>query len=152
MKLTLKRIAKKQTYTIGKLFIDGEYFCDTIEDKDRGLTQNTPLATIKKIKVKSETAIPTGTYKVTLNIISPKMSKSKFYLDNANGGRVPRLLSVPGYDGVLIHVGNYATQSAGCILVGINDVVGKVSRSKETFQKLYKILKQSKDEITITIE
>lgn len=51
MELTLKRIAKRPTYTIGKLYIDGKYFCDTIEDKDRGLTQNMPLSEIKKKKV-----------------------------------------------------------------------------------------------------
>lgn len=68
------------------------------------------------------------------------MGKLAFYKTNANGGRVPRLLNVPGYDGILIHVGNYATQSAGCILVGINDVKGMVTHSKETFTKLYKIL------------
>lgn len=151
MKLYLKRIARRETYTIGKLYIDGKYFCDTIEDKDRGLTQSTPLSEIRKIKIKTQTAIPTGTYKVTLNVVSPKMSKSAFYKTNANGGRVPRLLNVPGFDGILIHVGNYATQSAGCILVGVNDVKGMVTHSQETFTKLYKIL-QSGTNITITIE
>lgn len=152
MKLTLKRIAKRQTYTIGRLFVDGKYFCDTIEDQDRGLTKEMPLEEIKKVKVHSETAIPTGTYKITLDVVSPKMSKQYFYIKNANGGRVPRLLNVPGYDGVLIHVGNKATQSAGCILVGINDIKGMVTHSKETFQKLYKVLQDAKNEITITIE
>ena len=51
MIITVKRIAKRPTYTIGKLYIDGKYFCDTIEDKDRGLTQNMPLSEIKKKKV-----------------------------------------------------------------------------------------------------
>jgi hypothetical protein len=74
MKLTLRRIAKKSTYTIGKLYIDGVYFCDTIEDTDRGLYQGQSLETIKKIKVYAKTAIPRGTYKVTLNIVSPKFS------------------------------------------------------------------------------
>jgi len=53
MKILLKRIAKRPTYTIGKLYIDDKYFCDTIEDKDRGITQDTPLEQIKKIKVPS---------------------------------------------------------------------------------------------------
>ena len=64
MKLLLKRVAKRDTYTIGKLYIDGQYFCDTIEDKDRGLKQNTPLSTIKNTKIQNKTAIPTGTYNV----------------------------------------------------------------------------------------
>ena len=152
MKLTLKRIAKKETYTIGNLYIDGKWFANTIEDKDRGLKQSMSLSEIKNIKVKTETAIPMGTYTITLNVISPKMSKQAFYQKNANGGRVPRLLNVPGYDGVLIHVGNKATQSAGCILVGLNTVKGMVTNSKETFTKLYKILQSAKDKITITIE
>ena len=153
MKLNLKRIAKKQDYTIGKLYIDGKYFSDTIEDTDRGLKQTDSLSYIKKIKIPSRTAIPVGTYEITLNIVSPRFSQKSFYMQNANKGRLPRLLNVPGFEGVLIHVGNYANpDSSGCILVGINDKVGMVSHSKETFIKLYKELQKAKDKITITIE
>lgn len=151
MKLTLKRIAKKPKYTIGKLYIDNVYFCDTIEDVDRGLTQNTPLVTIKAKKVPNETAIPTGTYKVTLDVVSPRFGKKEFYVANANKGRLPRLLDVAGFDGVLIHCGNSEQDSSGCIIVGENKVVGKVINSKETFIKLYKKLYTAKDGITITI-
>jgi len=133
MKLLLKRVAKRDTYTIGKLYIDGQYFCDTIEDKDRGLKQSTPLSTIKNTKIQNKTAIPTGTYNVTLNVISPRFSKKDFYVKNANNGRVPRILNVPGFDGILIHVGNTAEDSAGCILVGKNKKVGMVLESKDTF-------------------
>lgn len=155
MKLTLKRIAKRPTYTIGKLYIDGVYFCDTCEDKDRGLTQSTPLSSIRKVKVPSETAIPTGTYKVAMNVVSPRFSKKAYYKNNCNGGRVPRLLNVPGFDGVLIHIGNTAKDSAGCILVGKNSQVGKVLNSTVTFSNLYKKLKAASDKgeaITITIQ
>lgn len=152
MKITLTRIAKKPTYTIGKLYVDGKYFCDTIEDKDRGLTQDTPLYKIKSTKIMHKTAIPSGTYKVTLNVISPKYSKKEFYIKYANAGRVPRLIDVPGFEGVLIHCGNTADDSSGCILVGKNKVVGKVIESKETFIQLYQLLKLAKDEITITIK
>lgn len=151
MKLLLKRIAKKSAYTIGKLYIDGQYFCDTIEDKDRGLTQNMSLDAIKRIKVANETAIPTGTYKVTLNVVSPKYGSKDFYKKNANKGRVPRLLNVPGYEGVLMHCGNTAQDSSGCVIVGRNKAVGKVLESKETFTALYKVLQSAKDEIVITI-
>lgn len=151
MKLTLKRIAKKPTYTIGKLYIDGQFFSNTIEDKDRGLDQNMSVEQIKKIKVPNETAIPTGTYKVTMNVISPKYSKRDFYLKNANKGRVPRLLNVKGFEGVLIHCGNDANDSSGCILVGKNTEVGKVTDSKNTFIKLYKELLKDKNNITLTI-
>ena len=140
MELLLKRIAKRNTYTIGKLYIDNVYFCDTIEDRDRGLKQDTPLSKIKSVKVASQTAIPTGTYDITMNVISPRLSKKPFYKQNCNGGRVPRLLNVPGFDGILIHVGNTAADSAGCILVGKNSQVGKVLNSSDTFKRLYSIL------------
>ena len=150
MKLTVKRIAKKPTYTIGKLYIDGVYFCDTVEDTDRGLFQGQSLDLIKKIKIPNKTAIPTGTYKLTLNVVSPKYSKKAIYQEICKG-RVPRLLDVPGYDGVLIHIGNSADDSSGCILVGQNKVVGKVINSTETFRKLYNKIKGQKD-LTIQIK
>ena len=149
MKLTVKRIAKKPTYTIGKLYIDGVYFCDTVEDTDRGLFQGQSLDLIKKIKIPNKTAIPTGTYKLTLNVVSPKYSKKAIYQEICKG-RVPRLLDVPGYDGVLIHIGNSADDSSGCILVGQNKVVGKVINSTEIFRKLYNKIKGQKD-LTIKI-
>lgn len=155
MGITLKRIAKRPTYTIGKLYIDGVYICDTLEDTDRGLTQSTPLSEIKVKKVATKTAIPTGTYDLTMNIVSPRLSRYQFYRTNCNGGRVPRLLNVPGFDGILIHTGNTAADSAGCILVGKNSQVGKVLNSKTTFLKLYKLLDQASrdgEKITITIK
>ncbi len=151
MKLTLKRIAKRDTYTIGNLYIDGKFFCNTIEDKDRGLDQSMTDEEILKIKVPNETAIPTGTYKITLNVVSPKYSKRSFYQKNANKGRVPRLLDVKGFAGVLIHCGNLASDSSGCILVGLNTKVGMVTDSKNTFIKLYKELLKDKNNITLTI-
>ena len=150
MKLTLKRIAKKETYTVGKLYIDGVYFCDTIEDKDRGLYQKQDIQELKKIKVPSKTAIPTGIYKISLSIVSPKYSTKKIYQEICKG-KVPRLLNVPGYEGVLIHIGNTAEDSAGCILVGQNKVVGKVINSTETFRKLYNKIK-SQNNLTIEIK
>lgn len=152
MQILVKRIAKKATYTIGKLYINGKYFCDTIEDKDRGLTSDMSLNKIRSLKVPSETAIPTGTYTVTLNVVSPRLSKKQFYRDYANGGRVPRLIDVKGYDGVLIHVGNTALDSSGCLLVGENKRVGEVINSKETFKKLYKELLKDKNNIKLTIQ
>ena len=155
MKLLLKRIAKKQTYTIGKLYIDNVYFCDTIEDKDRGLKSNMPLSEIKQKKVYGQTAIPIGTYNISMNVVSPKYSQRSFYKTNCNGGRVPRLLNVPGFDGVLIHIGNTAQDSYGCILVGKNSQIGKVLDSTNTFKALYGKLKTANDKgesINITIE
>lgn len=151
MKLTLKRIAKRDTYTIGNLYIDGKFFCNTIEDKDRGLDQSMTDEEILKIKVPNETAIPTGTYKITLNVVSPKYSQRSFYQKNANKGRVPRLLDVKGFAGVLIHCGNLPTQTQGCILVGVNNIKGQVTNSKNTFIKLYKELLKDRNNITLTI-
>ena len=71
MKLTLKRIALRDTYTIGRLYIDGVYFCDTLEDKVRDLNKNGKFDNGEK-KVYSETAIPYGIYKVDINTVSPR--------------------------------------------------------------------------------
>ena len=125
MELTLKRIAKKDTYTIGKLYVDGEYFCDTLEDKDRGLTSDMSLKDIKKIKVYGQTAIPSGRYRVTMNM-SSRFKKV-----------VSLLLNVPGFDGIRIHSGNTAADTQGCILLGQNKVVGKVINSRIYTDKLY---------------
>ena len=151
MKLTLKRIARKEGYTIGRLYIDDAYFCDTLEDKDRGLEQAMPLDMIKRIKVKGETAIPTGTYELSMRHISPKYSRKKAFA--FTGGVMPRLLNVPGYEGVLIHSGNTAADSEGCILVGENKAVGKVLNSMATFKALWAVLNQRKSEpLTITVQ
>ena len=152
MDILLKRIAKKSTYTIGKLYIDGKYFCDTIEDKDRGLTSSMSVEEIKKKKVYGETAIPTGTYTIVLNVQSAKFAKSEWYIKNCHGARVPRLINVKGYDGILIHAGNTAKDSYGCLLLGENKVVGQVINSKETCKKFYDKVFSATGLIKITIE
>ena len=155
LKLKLKRIAKRPTYTIGRLFVRGERFCDTLEDTDRGLKQTDSLASIKARKVYGETAIPAGTYKVAMNTVSPKYAAVSWYKQNCNGGRMPRLQSVPGCEGVLIHPGNTALDTLGCVLVGQNKQVGRLVNSRDTFAKLYKVLKEAADKgeaIELTIE
>ena len=146
MKLELKRIFRGPKYTIGKLYIDNQYICDTLEDTDRGLKQTDSLFSIQKKKVYGQTAIPTGTYGITLNVISPKF-KDRSWAKFCNG-KLPRLLNVPGYDGVLIHVGNKPEDTLGCILVGYNKIKGQLINSTEAFKKLYSILGKSP---TITI-
>lgn len=110
---------------------------------------------IKSIKVANETAIPTGNYKVTLDVVSPKYSNySRYSWSKAIGAKVPRLLNVKGFDGILIHPGNTDKDSSGCILVGENKVKGKVVNSIVTFQKLYKKLLEAKlkgEEINLQI-
>ena len=137
MKLLLERKCKKETYSIGKLSINGKLFCETCEDKDRHLDQKMLLSKIKEVKIAAITAIPTGTYNVRMDIISPKYSLKPWFVKNCHGARMPRLENVPGWSGVLIHPGNTAKDSEGCILVGKNDVVGMVTDSKNTFLKLY---------------
>ena len=146
MKLELKRIFRGPKYTIGKLYVDNQYVCDTLEDTDRGLKQTNSLSSIQKKKVYGQTAIPTGTYGITLNVISPKF-KDRSWAKFCNG-KLPRLLNVPGYDGVLIHVGNKPEDTLGCILVGYNKIKGQLINSTEAFKKLYSILGKSP---TITI-
>lgn len=150
MELVLKRIARRETYTIGRLYIDGILFCDTLEDTDRGLRQDMSLPVLRAKKRKGVTAIPTGRYRVTLGVKSPKYSLRKQY--DFCGGYVPRLINVPCYDGILIHIGNYPKDTEGCILVGKNTKVGAVLESAKTFRELYAILKDAKDSIYITVK
>ena len=154
MRIELTRHYNCPTYSIGRIRVDNKYICDTIEDTDRGLDQSWSLAEIRKKKVYKQTAIPTGTYTVTLNVQSPKFAQYKYYKDKCRG-YVPRLLLVPGYDGILIHCGSSAASSAGCIIVGFNTIKGRVTRSKEAWEELYGILKAASDrneKITITID
>lgn len=150
MELELRRIARKETYTIGKLSIDGEDFCDTIEDKDKGLSQDMSEHKIKEIKVYGQTAIPTGRYKVDMDTVSLRF-KERSWAKPYNG-KLPRLIGVPGFEGVLIHVGNTAQDSSGCVLVGVNSIVGRVMNSTATFHNLMKKLLATKDDIYISIK
>lgn len=153
MELKIIRKYKNPKYCIGHLYVNGIYECDTLEDTDRGLTEDSPLSEIQSKKVYGETAIPTGTYKIDMNTVSPKFkdrSWAKFC-----GGKLPRLIDVPGYSGVLIHVGNKPADTLGCILVGDNKIKGQVINSTSTFQELYSLMLKAKvagEEITVTIE
>lgn len=133
MKLRVERLWKKDTYTIGRLYVDDKYFCNTLEDTVRDLS--------KEKKIPGKTAIPYGEYKVVFNW-SPKF-----------GRNLPRLLNVPAFEGILIHPGNTANDSAGCILVGKNTEVGRLTESRYTSDKLNVLIEdaQRKGE-SITIE
>lgn len=142
MNIILNRIAKKAKYTIGKLYINDKYFCDTLEDTDRGLTQSMTEQQIGSKKVYGETAIPTGTYRIIISY-SNKFKK-----------QMPLLLNVPGFAGIRIHSGNTEKDSLGCVLVGKNKAVGKVLESRDTYSKLFSILQEAnkKETIKITIK
>ncbi len=153
LKLNLFRDYKKSTYTIGNLYINGEWFCNTLEDTDRGLTMNDPETKIKFTKVYGSTAIPRGIYRIDLNTKSLKFSNKSAY--QFCGGYLPRLVNVPGFSGVLIHIGNTPSDTEGCILVGLNKAKGKVLQSTETFKKLYAILDKANlagDKIELEID
>ena len=137
MNLKLVRKYRKETYTIGKLYVDGVYFCDVIEDKDRGLDDTMFLADIMVKKKYGETAIPYGTYKVEINY-SPKYKKL-----------MPQIMNVKGFGGIRIHSGNTAKDTLGCLIVGKNTKKGMVTESRATYSKLFALMKDEKD---ITIE
>lgn len=139
MKITLKRIALKNTYTIGKLYIDGEYFCDTLEDTVRDLNKSGKFDNGEK-KIYGETAIPYGTY----NVKWTYSNKFKKYM--------PLIENVPSFAGIRIHAGNSSADTQGCILVGENKAVGKVLNSKNTVNKLYSIIQKACKKGGVTIE
>ena len=160
MELKLKRTARKEKYTIGHLYMkdrqNGQwvFLCDTIEDKDRRLDQSMSEANIAKIKVKHQTAIPTGKYEIDMNTVSGTFVKKPLYKDFC-GGKVPRLKYVKGFSGILIHSGTDQNSSSGCIIVGENKVVGRVINSWATFKRIYMILKRAHsngERITLTVE
>lgn len=157
MNILVYRKYKKPTYTIGEIYIDGDLFCSSLEDKDRSLTQGMDLKTIKDLKVYGQTAIPTGTYEVSLDITSPRFSQMEFYKEVCNG-KVPRLLNVPGFEGILFHVADGprgAELLQGCIGVGKNKIKGGLLEGKETFKKLYKKMEEAKnrgEKVTVTIQ
>ena len=109
---------------------------------------------VRSIKIPGKTAIPTGTYKINMNVVSPKFGSKSFYKQTCNG-KLPRLMEVVGYQGVLIHAGNTERDTDGCLCVGKNKKVGMVLESKETFAKLVKdyLIPANKrnESITITI-
>ena len=155
MKIKVERKWPKATYTIGRFYIDGVYYCNTLEDRDRGLKQTDRLSFIQSRKEAGETAIPKGKYNVTMNVTSPKYAAVAWYY-NFCRGKMPRLQAVPGFDGILIHPGgsNGPLDTRGCILVGKNTKVGKLTDSKACFQEVYKLMKAAADkgeEITIEI-
>ena len=145
MNLYIKRITKNP-YCVGHLYINDKYFCDTLEPPYFGTTQNTPIHEIKNTK-KGNTAIPIGTYDISLDYQSPKF-KNRSWAKFCDG-YLPTIMNVPAFNRILIHVGNIASQygksdTMGCILVGMNLEKGKVLKSQETFKKLYKVLSEAK--------
>ena len=137
MKIKLVRKYRKENYTIGKLYLNGVYFCDTIEDRDRGLDDTMSVEEILRLKKYGTTCIPYGIYKVQITY-SPKYKKL-----------MPLIVNVKGFSGIRIHSGNTAADTLGCLIVGKNTQVGMVTQSRKTYNELFVILSKEKD---ITIE
>lgn len=142
MELLSQRLWKKDTYTVSRFFIDGKRHYEILEDKDRGLKQTDSLAKIKRVKVPRETAIPTGRYEVRIDIVSPKYAAVAWY-KKVCGGRMPRIMNVPGWSGVLIHPGSTALDSSGCLITGRNTIKGQLTRSRETWLAMYRKMEEA---------
>ena len=142
MELRLERKYRNNNYCIDKLYINGKYFSDVLEDPDRGLTDTMSLEEIQKIKIKGNTCIPYGTYNVTITY-SPRFKKN-----------LPLLNDVKGFDGIRIHSGNKPQDTEGCLLPGFNKVKGQVIDSRVTTDKLIAQIQQALnkgEKVTITI-
>ncbi len=126
MQITVKRLHKTDTSTIGELLIDGIFECYTLEDIER------------PVKIKAETAIPKGTYKVIIN------------QSNRFKRLMPLLLNVPNFEGVRIHAGNTNHDTEGCILVGQSRNKNYIGQSRKAYEKLFKKMQAAK-EISLTI-
>lgn len=133
MRIKLIRKYKKPAYTIGILYVDGVYFCETVEDADRGLDSSMDILTILAKKQPGITAIPTGVYKVILTV-SPKFKKKQWA--QRYGGLVPEIIGVKGYSGARIHPANYASELEGCVAPGENKVKGGVVNSVKWYLEL----------------
>ena len=127
MQVTIKRTFKGPEYTIGKLYIDGAYFCDTLEDTVRP----------DGVKIYGKTAIPAGDYKVK-KTWSPRFKK-----------KLPEILDVKNFSGVRIHNGTTNKDTCGCVLLGLNKVKGAVLCSQNTMAFF---MDRTPDEFDLTIE
>ena len=142
MEITLNRFYFGNSYVIGRLLINGNYFCDTLEDVNRDLNKNGKFDSATEKKIKGETCIPFGIYEVKLTF------------SNRFKRVLPELLNVPNFTGIRIHSGNTQADTEGCILVGKNLIKGKVSLSRLYFKQLNTILVDSigrGEKITISI-
>lgn len=142
MKIEVIRHTKKQDHTVSDMFIDGKYFCKVLEDVDRGLKKDDPLSKIMKEKVKHQTAIPAGVYRLALTF-------SEKY-----GQIMPLVMNVPGFMGIRIHAGNHKDHTSGCLLVGqqYDEKTKSITNSRSTFRSLMAILTEANKKGVITIE
>lgn len=123
MDVVILRKYRKDGYTIGRMYIDGVFLCNTLEDTDRGLAQYMNVGEIMNAKIAGQTAIPVGDYKLT-RTYSPRFKRI-----------VPQIMNVKGFTGVRIHAGNTAKDTEGCPLVGDNTIKGALTNSRKRFNE-----------------
>lgn len=133
LQVFINRKYRKETYTIGQIYVNGKMLCNSMEDADRHIFQGQPLADILKIKAKGQTAIPTGTYRLRVTD-SPKFKRPLI-----------EVCDVPGFTGIRIHALNTAEQSEGCIGPGMNTAVGRITDSRKYEDILAKMVQADKD-------
>lgn len=141
--LLIDRFAIRDTYTIGKLYINGIYFCDTLEDRVRDYNKDGDLLDKGETKIFGETAIPytkPGLFYIVKVTMSPKFKR-----------RLPRVFDVPHFDGILFHRGRIALHSHGCVLVGKNNKIGELENGKYWEEQLVKLLDVSNVTIKLRI-
>lgn len=124
--IVVERHTFGDTYTIGKMYINGTYVCDTLED------------VIREVKIKHKTAIPYGTYPVK-NTYSPHFKKV-----------LPELFDVPNFSAIRIHAGNTEADTSGCILVGTYDGDRAIKSSRIALDKVLNLLRTD-EKMTISI-
>lgn len=143
MIVTIDRAWKRDGYTISRLYIDDELFCNALEDTDRGLYQGMSRADVLSKKVAGATAIPRGTYNV-IYTYSPRFKR-----------KLPLVENVTGYEGVRFHAGNTAKDTEGCILCGQNLKKGMVLSSKVWTEKVITKMQEAlgrRERVTLKIK
>ncbi|MPR36905.1 DUF5675 family protein [Salmonirosea aquatica] len=147
MEILQKRVKRGKNSTLSILYIDGVRRGYVVEDKDRDLTSDMPLAELMTTKVHGQTAIPTGRYRIGLRE-SPTFKRT-----------YPWLLNVPGFEYIYIHKGNWIKDTLGCVLVGLSwGYEGGeycVRQSKDLFDPIYEEITAAlarKEKVWYTIE
>lgn len=133
MQVKIERKELASGYTMGALYINGAYFCDTLEDTDRFLTDAMSADDVMRKKVPGQTAIPIGRYRVRMSY-SPRFKRD-----------MPEILRVPGFSGVRIHAGNNARDTEGCILLGKKRAGGYIVDSRKTCNAFEDMLNDAGD-------
>jgi hypothetical protein len=141
MKIKVQRLHDTGDATVGAMFIDGVFQCFTLEDEHRD------------VKIKGETRIPAGTYKINFRKEGGFHAKYTAKYGSMHKGML-HVQDVPNFQWILIHTGNTDEHTAGCLLVGETaDLSGVIGRSVDAYKKMYpKVAKALEDGKEVTIQ